>query len=180
MMFIIKCLYFMIPGIFANMAPVMFKNKFKALAIPVDLNHKFRGKPIFGKHKTYRGFIAGIPIAIIITYLQTILYQYDFFRNISIVPYAEYNFLILGFLIGFGALFGDLIESFFKRQLNYKPGQPFVPFDQIDAAVGALIFVNLLVRLDWLAMITIILLAAFLSISTNNIAFYLKIRKEKW
>ena len=42
--------------------------------------------------------------------------------------------------ICFGALFGDIIESFFKRRIGKNRGENWIPFDQLDFIVGVLIF----------------------------------------
>ena len=52
---IIYPIIFILPAYAANGAPVIF-----GCGIPIDLNKKFRGKPIFGKHKTIKGLISGI------------------------------------------------------------------------------------------------------------------------
>ena len=36
MWFVLQSFYFMIPAYFANMAPVIVKDRFKKLAIPID------------------------------------------------------------------------------------------------------------------------------------------------
>jgi len=82
--------------------------------------------------------------------------------------------------MGFGAIFGDLVESFVKRRLNYESGRPFIPFDQIDFVLGALIFVYPLVVLSLNKIIVIILLSFVLHIIVNHIAFYMGVRNEKW
>lgn len=176
--FILQCFYFILPAYFANMAPVILKNFFRKLAFPIDLNKKINNKPIFGINKTYRGVIFGIIFAIFITFLQYILYKNNIFFDISIVDYS--NWLLLGFLLGFGAIIGDLMESFVKRRLNYPPGKPFVPFDQLDFVIGALIFVAPIVILSISKIITILLLTFVLHILINHIAFYTNVRQEKW
>ena len=130
---IIELFWLLLPAGIANMSPVLFKS-INFLKFPVDFNKKFRKKPIFGKNKTYRGFFFGILMAIITVHIETLL-GVDNFVGFS-------NPLLLGLLLGFGALFGDLIKSFFKRQLNIKPGKPFIPFDQLDWVLGSLIFVS--------------------------------------
>src|SRR3989338_5895460 len=135
---ILQCFYFILPAYFANMAPVIVK-KIDFLKIPIDFNKTMNNKPIFGKKKTFRGLVFGVLFAIVIAYLQFLLYKKNIFVGISIVDYS--NWLLIGFLMGFGAIFGDLIESFVKRRLEYEPGKPFVPFDQTDFVIGALIFV---------------------------------------
>ena len=174
---VLSCLYFILPAYFANMAPVIVK-KINFLEIPIDFNKKINDKLIFGKNKTFRGLIFGIIFAMIITYLQFLLYKNGLFVEISIIDYS--NWILIGFLMGFGAVFGDLVESFVKRRLNYEPGKSFVPFDQLDFVIGALIFVYPLVKLLLNKIIIILLLSFVLHVIVNHFAFYTGIRKEKW
>ncbi|KAA0006124.1 MAG: CDP-archaeol synthase, partial [Thermoplasmata archaeon] len=39
----------------------------------------------------------------------------------------------------FGALLGDIVESFFKRRVGKERGEDWIPFDQVDFLIGALI-----------------------------------------
>ena len=176
-LFVLKCFYLMLPAYFANMVPVMVK-KISLFAFPIDFNKSFGSKPLFGKNKTFRGFIFGIVFAIVIGYLQYLLYKAEFFRNISFFDYQ--NWLLFGILIGFGSLFGDLVKSFFKRRLGISPGERFIPFDQTDFVVGALLFIIPIFDLTLKIFITSLLLSFILHIMINHIAFYLKIRNEKW
>lgn len=174
---IIKSIYFMLPAYFANMAPVIIKKRFKFLAVPIDFNKKISNKPILGKNKTWRGFIFGIIFAIIISFFQYLLYNTKFV-SISLTNYS--NWFVFGFLMGFGALTGDLVKSLIKRRLNIAPGQSFIPLDQMDFVFGALIFTYPLVKLGSKLIFTIIVLSFILDIVVNHIAFYLKFREEKW
>lgn len=174
---ILQCFYFILPAYFANMAPVIVK-KINFLKIPIDFDKKINNKAIFGKNKTFRGLVFGVLFAVIVSYIQYIFYRNGIFVNISLIDYS--NWFLIGFLLGFGAIFGDLIESFVKRRLNYIPGKPFVPFDQVDFVVGALIFIYPIVKLSVEKIIIIIILSFVLHIIVNHVAFYTKIRKEKW
>lgn len=169
MIFILKCIYFMLPAYFANMAPVIVKKSFKRLAVPINTK-------IFGKNKTYRGLIFGILFAIIIAFFQYLLYPS--LKSLSFLDYS--NWLEIGFLMGSGAVFGDMIESLVKRRLSYKPGQPFVPFDQLDFVFGALLLISLIFIPTIKMIITIIIASFVLHILINHSAYYLKIRNEKW
>ena len=174
---LISCFYFMLPAYFANMAPVIVK-KINFLKIPIDFGKEINNKPIFGKNKTFRGLFFGVLFAVIISYIQSIFYDNNIFSELALADYS--NWLLLGFLIGFGAIFGDLIKSFIKRRLNYEPGKPFVPFDQTDFVFGALIFVYPLVNLQFDKIIIIVILSIVLHIIVNHLAFYTGVRKEKW
>lgn len=176
-LFLLKCFYLMLPAYFANMAPVMVK-RMNFLAFPVDFNRKIGNKPILGKHKTFRGIVFGTIFAIVIAYLQYLLYNAEAFRNISFIDYR--NWLLLGFLMGFGSLIGDLIKSFFKRQLGIAPGDKFIPFDQTDFVLGALVFIMPIFNVTLEIFIASLLLSFALHIAVNHAAFWLKIRNEKW
>lgn len=176
--FILACLYFMLPAYFANMAPIIVKGSFSWLKIPMDFNKKFDKYTFFGKNKTFRGLIFGVLFGIITTYIQYTLYDFGYLREYSLTNYSDW--LVIGFLMGLGAIIGDLVESFFKRRLDIKPGKPLIPFDQIDFIIGALIFIYPLYQIGLIKVLTILFLSFFLHIIVNHSAYYLKIRKEKW
>jgi CDP-2,3-bis-(O-geranylgeranyl)-sn-glycerol synthase len=46
--------------------------------------------------------------------------------------------------ISMGALFGDIVESFFKRRIGKERGESWYPFDQLDFVLGALILALLM------------------------------------
>ena len=172
-----KCFYLMLPAYFANMAPVMVK-KIGLFAFPIDFNKRIGNAPLLGKNKTFRGLIFGIAFAIIIAVLQNMAHNIEFFRGISFIDYQ--NWLLFGLLMGFGALAGDLAKSFFKRRVGINPGDKFVPFDQTDFVVGALIFIMPVFKVTLAIFIVSLLLSFVLHIIVNHVAFYLKIRGEKW
>ena len=176
-LFILKCFYLMLPAYFANMAPVITK-RINFLKFPIDFGWQLKNKPLFGKNKTFRGFVFGIIFSIAISGLQFFFYSSDAFRSISFFDYQ--NWILFGFLMGFGALTGDLIKSFFKRRLGIEPGYKFVPFDQADFVIGALLFVTAFYDLTLKIFLTSLILSFILHIIINHLAFYLKIRNEKW
>ena len=95
-MVIIEELYFALPIYVSNMAPV-FARKINLLDYPIN-------EKLFGSHKTYRGYVAGILASIIFFYIQLYLYRFDAIKSISLVNYNEINILLIGFLAGFGGL----------------------------------------------------------------------------
>jgi len=177
---ILKYIYFFLPAGFANMAPTFVRRICKNLAVPVDFNKKFLGKPLFGPHKTYRGFVFGVIFSIVIAYLQKLLYGYWFFRSISFIDYSSMNVVILGFLMGFGALTGDLVKSFFKRRVNIKPGDRFIPFDQIDWILGMILFTWLIYPYTLKMIIVLIIISFIVHKISRYIGYYIRLNKEKW
>ena len=87
-LFLLKCFYLMLPAYFANMAPVMVK-RINLFVFPVDFNKKIGSNPILGRNKTFRGLIFGIIFAVIVAYLQYLLYDFEAFRNISFLSYKR-------------------------------------------------------------------------------------------
>ncbi|MFC1769392.1 CDP-2,3-bis-(O-geranylgeranyl)-sn-glycerol synthase [Nanoarchaeota archaeon] len=171
-------MYLMLPAYVANMAPVVFSKTLKFMAIPVDGGIKFQNKDIFGKNKTVRGLVLGTLAGLLIAYFQFILQKNDILTSITILNYS--NFLSIGFLLGFGALLGDLIESFFKRRLNIAPGEKFIPFDQLDFVLGSLLLLSIHYVPSLEIIIAIILVSFFGHIIINRLGYILKIKKNKW
>jgi CDP-2,3-bis-(O-geranylgeranyl)-sn-glycerol synthase len=164
--------YLFMPAYFANMAPVIFR-KVRFMDAPMDLGKKWNGKPIFGSHKTFRGLFFGILLAMIIAYVQ--------FRFPLGSPLLDYSLWpAIGILMGFGAILGDSVESFFKRRVGIKPGKPWVPFDQIDFTLGALIMISFLEFPGWKVAAASIVLSFILHVTVNHIGAFLKIRKNPW
>lgn len=125
------------------MAPVWAKKlPFLAwLDRPIDGNKKLFGKPIFGRNKTYRGFVAGALFAVSIGTVQWALSELvPALNNLEFFELGFADYISLSLLLGFGALVGDAIESLLKRQLEIPPGETWVPLDQIDYVIGALLF----------------------------------------
>jgi len=173
---IIESFYFMLPAYFANMAPVIFR-KLKFLDIPIDFNKKLNNKPLLGKNKTYRGLVFGISLSIITAFVQYILMRNEFFRDISIIPS---DWILFGFCMGFGALLGDSIKSFFKRRASISSGKPWPFFDQIDYVLGSFLITEIFFDIPWDILIMSAVLSVFLTILINHIAYILKIRDEPW
>ena len=176
---IINSFYFLLPAAFANMAPVFFK-KLNFLNQPIDFNIKLKGKRLLGKNKSWRGFLAGILLAIIIIIIQKYLYNINFFQKISIINYNQTNIFLLGGLLGLGAMLGDLIESGIKRRMNIKPGQRFLFWDQTDWVIGSLMITTIYTKISIKIVVTSIILFFILHLIVKRVGFYLKLEEKKW
>ena len=181
---ILQTLWLFLPALLGNMAPPLVRNYFSFLAKPIDFGLKFRGKRLLGNNKTLRGLVCGVLVGIIIAGLQKLLYTYDVldsssvFQWLSVLDYGTVNFILLGFLLSFGALFGDIIESFFKRQLGIKPGKPFFPFDQVDFLLGAILFLLIIFNPGWRIIVALLVLGILLHLLTNLIGYFIGVNKR--
>ncbi len=116
---------------------------------PVDFGKTWNQKKIFGSHKTYRGLVSGILMGMLIFYIQQKLYtHYPVLKSLSYFDYSSMS-PWLGAWMGFSALVGDLVKSFFKRRFNIEPGNPWIPFDEIDWILGLLAGISFVFVPGW-------------------------------
>jgi len=164
---VFNALYYIFPAYCANGAPVIFGG-----GPAIDGGRKLSdGKPVFGSHKTYRGFIFGIAIGTLVGWAQEFLAP-----NVGL-PKGS---LILGFALSLGALLGDLMGSFIKRRLDLKPGASLPISDQIDFVLMALLFSLLVEPPSLIDAFIIIVLTGPIHFLVNVIAYLLRLKKTPW
>ncbi|HSX08853.1 MAG TPA: CDP-archaeol synthase [Candidatus Saccharimonadales bacterium] len=177
--FIFFSLWFFAPAGLANMAAfVSGKIGFlKKLNYPVDCHLKVGGKRILGDHKTVRGFLSAIVVGIIACFVEIVCYS-NFFSIRELIPvdYYTVNPIILGGLLGLGALVGDSVKSFFKRRVNIEPGKSWFPFDQIDYIIGGIVFSAFYIHLSFGEYVLLFIVWFLLHPITTSIGYLLKIR----
>ncbi len=157
---------YVIPLYISNSSPVFLHGK-----IPLDFNLKFNQKRILGDGKSILGTMVGIIAG---TFAGT-LFSF-FFQINTLIP----NYFALAFLLSFGAMFGDIVESFFKRRIGLKRGEKWLIFDQVDFIIGGLLF-SLIVRIPEIEIIIILLFITFFVHKYSNLfAFKLKLKKVPW
>ena len=149
MKLIFACLWYLLPAALGNhnascgnrlWLPGIFNRALAKIAVPIDGGNKRRGREILGKNKTWRGLVVGSITGVLAAGVQALLYfNFDFFRQNTLVDYGKINFAAFGFLMGAGALFGDMAKSLIKRMLDKPPGKPWFPWDQLDWIIGAMI-----------------------------------------
>ncbi len=182
--FIVSRIYFFLPAYIANMSPPLaakFKI-FEFLNKPIDNDKKFKDLPILGSHKTWRGVLVEIINGTLTAYLQAYLYNFSFFKNISLFNYQEKNILFFGLLISSGAILGDLFSASIKRRLNLKPGSKFIPWDQINYVIGNAFLLSFFpeFNLKLFSWLILAFLTFFIHIVFNRIGYYLGLHNAKW
>lgn len=177
---VLGSLWLILPFGIANMAPVLFRNILPSLAKPVDGGIQCMGKPIFGAHKTWRGIIFATVVGGLVYLIQLALYTfYQDIREITVIDYWTIP-AWAGFVIGFGAIFGDLIKSFFKRRISVRPGEVWFPFDQIDFLLGGLLATSVFAPLAWQVWIIVLVGGIGLHMLANNIGYWIGIKETRW
>jgi CDP-2,3-bis-(O-geranylgeranyl)-sn-glycerol synthase len=174
---IIEVIYFLLPVYVSNMASVA-SAKIPIWNKPIiSEKTKWRGKPIFGANKTWRGAIFGIVFGFAFYILQIYWQQTGIMSQYEL---HDYSSLLLGFLLASGAIIGDLVESFVKRRIGIKPGERFMPWDQIDHAFAAMVLALIVIDLNGRFIMLGLFLTFILHIFTNFLGFKLRLRKTLW
>lgn len=166
-------LFFIFPAYVANAVPVIFGGG-RAIDAGKTLSD---GRPIFGSHKTVRGFAAGILAGTLVGAAQAVLLQFGVLSDFT--PPFQFS-VWLGFLVSLGALMGDLSHSFVKRRLGIAEGSPLPIADQLDFVLGAVLFSFLISPppLQTIFIIFVITLPAHLL--TNFFAYVVGVKKTPW
>ena len=177
---IAETLWFLLPAMIANMAPVIAARYavLSQLAKPLDGGMSISGRRLLGSHKTVRGVVVGILAGSATAFAQTLLYVFDIGRDIALVPYTSIVFaLVLGGVLGLGALTGDAVKSFIKRRIGILPGNSFPVFDQIDFVIGAALAAQLVVPVSFTHIIVAVIIIGIGSYVVSNIGVALRIKK---
>lgn len=154
-------LLFIFPAYCANAAPVIFGGGF-----PLDGGRTFLdGRPIFGSHKTLRGFFSGLVTGTLVGFVQGALFQYN---------------VLLGFALSMGALVGDLLGSFLKRRLDLPPGSTLPVVDQLGFILGALLFSLPVSPPTFPTVLIIMIITPPIHLLTNFLAYLLGVKKRIW
>lgn len=159
---IIEAVKFIFPAYCANAIPVIAGG-----GISMDFGKTLPdGRPVFGKNKTFRGFIAGLAIGTIAGLAESSLFNYP---------------IAFGFVVSLGALMGDLTGAFLKRRLSIPPGGLLPVVDQIDFIMGAILFSLLLpMSLNWELYIAVLIVTPPVHLLTNYAAYRLKLKSNPW
>ena len=159
---IIQALKFIFPAYCANATPVLAGGGPK-----MDFGKNFvDGKRIFGNNKTFRGFLFGWVIGMLV-------------GSVEFVVFPDFPVLFI-VLIPLGALLGDLTGAFIKRRIGISPGGLLPIVDQVDFVVGALVFSIPLAIVSWELAVTVLLITPPIHLFTNFLAYKLKLKKHPW
>lgn len=162
-------LYFFLPAYVANTSAALF-----GAGRPIDLRHDFfDGRRIIGDGVTIRGSAAGIACGITIGSIMA------FARAAPGSP--EFSSTVTaGVLLSFGAIFGDACGSFIKRRMGKEQGKPVPVLDQLDFAVGALLFSSFAGTLSLEVIAIIILLTPLGHTMITRIGYRMHMKEVPW
>jgi len=124
-------------------------------ASPIDGGKTYRGQPVFGKNKTWRGLmvmpLAGAFFFAALAALRDSLPSW-YADGLWHLPVSTYAWL--GLISGLSFMLAELPNSFLKRRLSIPPGgtgqQPMLKllcfvFDRVDSVLGVLLALSVCV-----------------------------------
>jgi CDP-2,3-bis-(O-geranylgeranyl)-sn-glycerol synthase len=137
-----------------------FRSRLSAkFAVPLDNGATFRGRRLFGDHKTLRGFVILVPAAgLTFLALSQIARAGPDVVALGIWQLPPEGYALLGCIAGLGFMLGELPNSFIKRQLGVPPGGApagrwargvLWAVDRLDSTVGMLAAISLVVPTPW-------------------------------
>jgi CDP-2,3-bis-(O-geranylgeranyl)-sn-glycerol synthase len=162
---IAQLLYLMAPAYLANMTPP-FARFWRGWNRPINARR-------LGSHKTAVGAVGGVIVATAVALLQSRLA----WRG-GLVDYDRWP--LVGLLLGVGAMGGDIAKSYVKRRLGIAPGSRWIPADQLDFVIGALVLIAPMARIGWLDVSLVLLISFVGDLAVNQVAFRLGVRDTAW
>lgn len=179
---ILFLLWLALPAMFANIAPIPLTKVpwLKKFDAPMDFGKSYRGKRIFGAHKTWRGLIAGVIAATFVLWLQQLAAgHFGWAASLtSQIDFVDLPTLIVGPLFAIGALGGDAIESFFKRQHGIPPGGGWFPWDQVDSVIGTAIVLLPFIVLTPLQYVLIVAMMPGVHVISTRIGYLIGLKER--
>ena len=175
---LVEAFWIVIPAYSANgLAPLAkFSGKH-----PVDFGKRLKdGRPVFGSGKTWEGSIIGVVMGMLIGSIMGLAFYFLPWGlspvPLSIAPMGP----VLGFMLGFGAISGDIFKSFIKRRIGFERGRTLPIVDQLDFILGSLLFASLVVpiKINWVILLVVV--TPLFHLSANYMAYLLGVKKEPW
>jgi CDP-2,3-bis-(O-geranylgeranyl)-sn-glycerol synthase len=181
MQLLLFALWYLLPAGVGNMTPILASKApyLKNLRAPLDGGRSWRGRRIFGPHKTIRGLVTGIIAGMLVGLLQKYLASdVTEFIDLPTGLYDGATPILLGGLLAAGALLGDAAESFFKRQIGVPSGESWFPFDQTDYIIGACLLGAFVAILSLSQYLVIVLFWFGMHLLFSYIGYILKLKSS--
>jgi CDP-2,3-bis-(O-geranylgeranyl)-sn-glycerol synthase len=146
---------------------------------PIDGGRTWRGDRLLGDGKTWRGFLGGTLVGMVLALALNAL-RPALSTALPAFPGPAVVALPLG------AMLGDATGSFVKRRTGRERGAPFPVVDQLGFVVGALLLALALAP-DWTlrtftlpVLLVVVVATPLLHLGTNAGAYLFGLKDEPW
>jgi hypothetical protein len=155
----------------------------RRFAQPLDAGLTLRGRRLFGKNKTLRGFVVMVPASAFCFALLAVLAGDP--AALGLWPLSTSGYAVAGAVAGFGFMAGELPNSFVKRQLDVPPGglrrgalasTCQFAVDRLDSGLGMLLALGLLVAVPWQTVAVVLTAGPFIHWTFSVVMFRLGLK----
>ena len=171
---ILSALLYILPAYVANATPVPLAKILKKKTTPIDGGRfAWDGRRILGDGKSWEGLFSGVAGGTLIGMILYLVGNLGGFRSISEPA-----------VLSVGAMIGDIFGSFIKRRIGLKRGDPAPGLDQLGFLITALItsaaIYGVQYWFDLMTLTCILAITAILHLSTNFVAYLLKLKDRPY
>ena len=186
----LKVSYFILPLVLAGVTNMLFVKLpvLNFLNTPLDNEKLYKdGKRIFGKNKTWKGFIGMIVFSSLYMGLFKLTYlHFSWAQKLSLIDYSTFNGWLMGALWGLGYVVFELPNSFIKRRMDIAPGKQangfkgalFTFIDQCDSVIGCIIFSLFFYRPTFSEMVILFSIGTGMHYLINIILYFVGLKKQ--
>ncbi len=163
-------------------APAFVGNSFPILAKLLPGISRWRDpvdEVTFGRNKTWRGLAAGVVGGLLTAVLQQFLLLTAGVGAHIPLLWSLRSSLLVGALLGFGAITGDMVESAIKRRIGIPPGGALPFWDGADHIIGALVVLSPVYLPSVSSTCLLLAVAPILSLMANTFSFVVG-WKDRW
>jgi hypothetical protein len=152
---------------------------------PIDFGKTYKGKRIFGDHKTWRGLTINVLFCSLGAIIQAWLQGKGALPEwLFLLDYKEHA-LAVGIMLGLGMTVGELPNSFLKRRFEIPPGKSkdgplgvvFFIYDQVDLTIGIWVFLFFFIRPSLWMVLWSLLITLALHLAVSSVGYLLGMRK---
>jgi CDP-archaeol synthase len=157
----------------------------RRLAMPLDVGTHWRGRPLLGSNKTWRGVLTMTALTAAFTHLQSLVegrMRHGVFRVCHGYRTSPW---VAGSSMGLSYCMAELPNSFVKRRLGIAPGARSTGAsslqyltDQADSVFGCLIALRLLYPLQCEEMALSFVLGAAVHIGVDRLTYMIGVKRR--
>lgn len=165
---------------------VLKTNALNSLAVPIDNGARWRGRPVFGANKTWRGVVLMTGLTALTSGTLAALARRNRWTNaLQVLQSARVNAWLTGALCGLTYCLAELPNSFVKRQLGIAPGARATRasrlqyvMDQADSVAGCLLALRLLYRATASELLTAFALGLTIHIGIDQLIYAIGVKSR--
>jgi CDP-2,3-bis-(O-geranylgeranyl)-sn-glycerol synthase len=157
-----------------------------SLAIPIDGGARWRGRPVFGANKTWRGVALMTGFTALASASQAALARrYRWSTPLQVQQTARVNAWLAGAICGLTYCLAELPNSFVKRRLGISPGirvrrHSWLQYtiDQADSVAGCMLPLRLIYRSEVAELLTALGLGMGIHIGIDQLIYAIGVKSR--